>query len=269
MPGTKQVIKKGVFSFASIYVWGVLPAGVQRGISKVYANVYNKPWSKSIIKPYCKAHYTDPNYLNQFKPASGADEYRSFQDFFTRVYKTPPKIETEKVWACEGLLCEYGEVKDMPLVRVKGQKRNLRTIFGKVQKEIPDDYFFSNIFLHNNNYHRIHSPINGKVVRIEHIPGELVLLRPWAYKNPSLPALRNERINVDLEDQNGKTWHLSIVGGPGVGGIVLAAETSIGAEMKIGQEIATFLLGSTCCIASPEPASFNKVGDQVYMGDPY
>lgn len=268
MGATKQIIKRSVFSFISIYIWGVMPGRTQRWVSSFYADVYNKPWSRHIIKPYCKAHYKDPNYLEQFKPASGAEQYKSFQDFFTRLFIHPPKIEATSVWACEGLLCEYGKIDELNEVRVKGQKRHLRTIFGAAGSEIPTDYYFSNIFLHNNNYHRIHSPVNGKIARIEHIPGDLVLLRPWAYKNPSLPALRNERINVDVEDEQGRMWYLSIVGGPGVGAIVLGSETTIGSQVGIGEEIATFLLGSTCCIASPDPVVKNKVGDQVFMGDP-
>ena len=138
----------------------------------------------------------------------------------------------------------------------------------KIQVDQILEIYFSNIFLHNNNYHRIHAPVNGKISRIEHIPGDLVLLRPWAYKNPSLPALRNERINVDIVDEEGKTWYLSIVGGPGVGAIVLGDKTTLGSSVEIGKEIATFLLGSTCCIASPIPVTKNKIGDQVFMGEP-
>jgi len=268
MAVAKLIIKRSVFSFISIYMWGIMPGRTQRWISRTYADLYNKDWSKKLIKPYCKVHYSDPNYIDQFSPASGADSYKNFQDFFTRLWKVPPAINSEQVWACEGLLCQYGKIDELDLVRVKGQTRHLRTIFGEIRDEIPTDYFFSNVFLHNNNYHRIHAPVNGTISRIEHIPGDLVLLRPWAYKNPSLPALRNERINVDIVDKQGRTWYLSIVGGPGVGAIVLGGDTTIGSFVGIGNEIATFLLGSTCCIASPEPITKNKTGDQVYMGHP-
>ena len=40
-----------------------------------------------------------------------------------------------------------------------------------------------------------------------------------------------------------------------------------GASGEIGKEIATFLLGSTCCIAGPLPVTKNKIGDQVLMGE--
>lgn len=255
--------------FFSLNIWGNLPSHWQRTLSKVYAQLYTKSYSKHIIGPYCRFNYDDPSYLTQFKPASGSSTYQSFQDFFTRVYKEPVKINSEAAWPCEGLLCEYGKVKETELVKVKGQKRHLRTIFGALGDQIPDDYFFSNVFLHNNNYHRIHSPVDGTVTRIEHIPGDLVVLRPWVYKNdPSLPALRNERINVDIKSKLDEHWFLSIVGGPAVGTILMAQGLEIGAIVSIGQELGTFLLGSTCCIASPVPVKNAQLGQQVSVGTP-
>jgi len=255
--------------FISIDLWGNLPSPVQRGLSSFYAKVYDKKISRHFIKPYCRYHYEDKNYLDQFEPASGSDKYQSFQDFFTRVFKTPPSIDGEAVWACEGLLCEFGKVSELNLVKVKGQKRHLRTIFGNTGSEIPDDYYYSNIFLHNNNYHRIHAPISGTITKIERIAGDLVLLRPWAYTGePSLPALRNERVNVDIVDQKGRKWFMSIVGGPAVGTIVMTKGAKLGYEVEIGGEIAKFLLGSTCCIASPIKPKNSSIGKMVEMGEP-
>ena len=109
--------KAKVFRFISISVWGVLPGGAQRKISRVYANIYNRRWTKHLIKPYVRAHYDDPNYLDNYLPASQSNEYRSFQDFFTRVLKFPPQIISDTIWACEGLLCEYGKVGELELVK--------------------------------------------------------------------------------------------------------------------------------------------------------
>ena len=264
-----MINKLDFYRFLSLNVWGNLPSPIQRGISKTYTSIYNKKISKHFIQPYCKANYSDPNYLSRFRPASGGEDYLSFQDFFTRTFREPLKIPDSPIWGCEGLLCESGQVSEMDLVNVKGDKRHLRTVFGKGGKNIPDHYYFHNIFLHNNNYHRIHSPVNGTVERIERIKGDLVLLRPWVYRtDPSHPALRNERVNVDIRDRNGNIWYISIVGGPAVGTVELNEQTVIGNEVKSGSEIALFLLGSTCCIACPTPARLSKVGRFVNVSDP-
>jgi len=258
-----------IYRFISLNIWGNFPSQLQRALSKAYSNIYNKPFSKFIIKPYCDLNYQDEQYLSQFESASGSESYSSFQDFFTRVFKQKPQIEGDYGWPCEGLLCDYGRVNELPEINVKGDIRNIKTIFGVEGQHIPDDYYFSNVFLHNNNYHRIHSPVDGVIRSIEHIKGDLVLLRPWVYQHdPSLPAMRNERVNLTIEDRQDRLWYLSIVGGPAVGSIVLNENTYIGAETSTLEELGLFLLGSTCCMAAPETSDF-KVGQKIFVGDSY
>lgn len=260
-------LKSKLFRIFSLDVWGSLPGSFQRWLSALYATVFNWSLSRYFINIYCKWNYDDPNYLDRFKPASGEQAYRNFQDFFTRALREPLRIENSRVWACEGLLCEYGKVSELETVKVKGQRRHLKSIFGNT--EIPTQGYFSNVFLHNNNYHRIHAPVSGEITRVEHIPGDLVILRPWIYdKDPSIPALRNERVNVDIATEKG-TWFLSIVGGPAVGSIVMSAMAKVGNHVTIGDELSKFLLGSTCCIVSPEPVTSASVGMQVEVGQPF
>lgn len=49
----------------------------------------------------------------------------------------------------------------------------------------------------------------------------------------------------------GRPWYLSIVGGPGVATINISESVQIGAQVSIGSEIASFRIGSTCCIDGP------------------
>lgn len=257
------------YRYVSLNVWGNLPSPIQRNISKVYANIYNKSFTKYIIGPYCKFNRLDKSYLDQFVSESGNKHYSSFQDFFTRVFKQPLKITTSFIWPCEGLLCDYGKVSSFDKVNIKGDHKTIKSIFGTVGANLPDHYYFSNVFLHNNNYHRIHSPSHLQVEDIEHIPGDLVMLRPWLYKEaPSLPAMRNERVNLRLTDEIGRNWYLSIVGGPAVGTIVLADRIKIGYQLSIGEEIGKFLLGSTCCMVSPENTETQNL-TRVCVGQKY
>ena len=146
------------------------------------------------------------------------------------------------MWPCEGLLCDAGKIKNISSANIKGDIRSVETIFGLENDTIPDDYNFTNVFLHNKNYHRIHAPITGTITRIQHIPGDLVILRPWIYKeNQSLPAFRNERYNIDITDSNGKVWHLSIVGGPAVGTIKLPNNITIQTKINKLDEAGSIL----------------------------
>ena len=205
-----------MYQFLSVVIWGGLPSPIQRKLSAWYSAFYTKSYSKKIIKPYLKLNYTDKNYIENFKPPHGKKEFENFQDFFTREFRQLPHNTSDYVWPCEGLLCDMGSIIDTSISRVKSDKRGIATIFQVGESTIPKDYFFTNVFLHNKNYHRIHAPVSGIISRIQHVPGDLVVLRPWIYKqDPSLPALRNERYNIDIVDVLNRTWYLSIVGGPG------------------------------------------------------
>lgn len=259
-----------LYKFLSLKVWGNLPSPIQRAISRGYASFYNKSFSKYFIKPYIRMNYSNAAYLTKFHPPEGKEDFETFQDFFIRRFKSMPENKSEWVWPCEGLLCEEARVDEIEVAQVKCDQRTLATVFGLGAGEIPTDYSFTNVFLHNKNYHRIHAPVDGTITRIQHIPGDLVILRPWIYKqNPSLPAFRNERYNIDLVDTYGNTWFLSIVGGPAVGTIELDSRTKVGAEIEKTDELALFYLGSTCCMAAPRAPRFHQKNTFVEVGMSY
>ena len=248
-------------------IWGRLSSSIQLASSAVIAKLYHTRVSAFFIRPYCRWQYRDVDYPKRYVPGNGKHRYETFQDFFTRNLPKSPDFNSPEVWPCEGYLCEMDKVENISTVKVKGEKRHVRTIFGKGGHKISDESYFSNVFLHNKNYHHIHSPVDGQITRIEHIPGQLLLLRPWVYKGrPSLPALTNERVNVDIKDESGKEWMLSIVGGPLVATINLIEDLVVGREVKLGQKLASFALGSTCCMISPNKPN-SLVGDSISMGD--
>ncbi len=251
-----------IIRYIAISVFGNMPSPIQKNISYIYGRMFETHLSRFIIKPYCAIQFKNSkNYLSFFKPPNNKTSYKTFQDFFTREFKNKPKSSKVPVWACEGLLCEADKIRNIASVNVKGDIRNVETVFGV--NSIPDNYYFTNVFLHNNNYHRIHSPVNGTITRIQRISGDLVLLRPWIYINePSLPAFRNERVNIDVVDENNKIWYLSIVGGPGVATILMSNNITKGSLVKAGQQIAMFRLGSTFCMAAPK-ASSKKINEPI------
>lgn len=258
------------YKFLSVKVWGNLPSLFQRKASALYSKLYESRLSKYLIKPYVQLFYRDDTYLEKFVPPKGKLAYENFQDFFTRQFKNKPNSDSETVWPCEGLLCDAAKIKNISSANIKGDVRSVETIFGLENGTIPAEYNFTNVFLHNKNYHRIHAPTTGTITRIQHIPGDLVILRPWIYKeNQSLPAFRNERFNIDITDTYGKVWHLSIVGGPAVGTIELPENITLQAKINKLDELAIFYLGSTCCMASPWPPRFHDKNCFVEVGSSY
>lgn len=237
-------------------VWNPLPGVLQREISHLIAPLYHTKVSRHFVDWFCHRYKIEESELNRYRPASAQANYLTFQDFFTRKLARPLEVENQNaVWPCQGYVCDYGFVGQLENIDVKGQSLPVRKIFNRADAEIPSDYFFVNIFLHNHNYHRFHAPISGRIKKIERLAGQLVFLRPWLYRRNQVsePSFRNERVVVEIECQiTNKSWFLSFVGGMGVGKIKLSDGVEVGTTIQIGQEIGMFLLGSTCCIAMPK-----------------
>ena len=236
------------------FVWNPLPGGLQKTVSRLCALFYRTRVSRFLIKPFCQRYSIGDSDLARYRPASGLNRYRSFQDFFTRKLVQSTPLGLGPVWPCQGYVCDFGRVGDVGAVLVKGHLATVPRIFDCSNGVIPADYFFVNIFLHNHHYHRLHAPVSGVISEVHAVPGQLTFLRPWLYSKSQIsePSFRNERIIVRIDDEQSRPWFLSFVGGMGVGQIRMSSDIKIGAEVSCGQEMAVFLLGSTCCMAIPD-----------------
>lgn len=252
--------------FANIF-WIYTPGLFQKKFSQFFSWLFFQKISKYFILPYCLFFGLDADYLEQFESESGKSEYSSYADFFKRKYKNLPPVESNQVWPCEGFVYDWGSFKEKNHSVVKGQEMDLNQIFNSPALQTKN-YFFTNIFLHNHNYHRVHSPITGTITKIFSIPGDLVFLRPWFYKKSdvSYPAFRNERIVFEIQDLEGVPWYLAMVGGFGVGTMTIEKDFLQGGPVHAGQEIAKFDLGSTVCLASPCQLEINKYLQTVSVG---
>ncbi|MGZ3692134.1 MAG: phosphatidylserine decarboxylase, partial [Pseudobdellovibrio sp.] len=207
-----------ILKFFATLFWQYTPGYFQRLFSSLFSKFFFHQVSRIIIVPYCFLFGLTNDYIDQFESETGKVGYHSYSDFFKRKYKTPPPLEAEQVWPCEGYICDWGRFSEKNDSLVKGQKIDLNQIFNS-PAETTQDYFFTNVFLHNHNYHRVHSPVSGEIKKISVIPGDLIFLRPWFYKRDdvSYPAFRNERVVFEIVDENNKSWFVALVGGFGVG----------------------------------------------------
>lgn len=255
-----------MLKFFANHIWLRLPGVWQKRISSLFARLFTWKTSRLLIVPYCSLMGLDADYLDLFEPESGKAHYESYSDFFRRKYKLSPEIEGRTVWPCEGYVCDQGSFAEIPTTRVKGHTMAPAQVFGA--DGIPGSYHFVNIFLHNHNYHRIHAPVSGFVKNISRISGDLNFLRPWFYERAevSFPSFTNERVTVELQDEQARSWYLTLVGGFGVGTIALEPEFSVGRFLTVGEEFAHFRLGSTLCIASPYEIAPTGYLSQVSVG---
>lgn len=199
-------------------------------------------------------------------------EYRSIEDFFTRKLKFGARpIAGELCSPADGILSVSGLAENATAVQAKGLTYSLKELmFGMNSIETVSLKAWATIYLAPHNYHRVHSPITATLKMIRYFPGEL-----WPVNKPSVgftPRLftRNERLVFELETPEG-TLHLAMVGALNVGKITtpflrdFATNNSFlkkespqifcldkPVSIKAGQELGTFLLGSTVIIAFDE-----------------
>jgi phosphatidylserine decarboxylase len=201
------------------------------------------------------------------------EDYATIQDVFTRKLKPGMRpIQGELVFPCDGVLSESGPANENSAVQAKGLEYCLgELMFGR---NVPPDLYlswFATIYLAPHNYHRVHSPIGGELKTIRYFPGEL-----WPVNKPSVrwtPSLftRNERLVFDIETPDG-VLYLAMVGALNVGRITTPFVTDFACNDSLGQarlgprsfelerthkivpgdELGTFMLGSTVIIAFDE-----------------
>ena len=201
-------------------------------------------------------------------------DYSSIEELFTRKLKPGIRpIEGELCSPADGVLSVAAPSTGNTAVQAKGLSYSLTELmFGASHPQPRPLAFYTTVYLAPKNYHRVHSPIQAELKKLRYFPGEL-----WPVNQPSVkwtPRLftRNERLIFELETPEG-TAYLAMVGALNVGRITtpfvpdfatndgrsrlakagpqeLALARSH--QLEAGDELGTFMLGSTVIIAFDE-----------------
>jgi phosphatidylserine decarboxylase len=198
--------------------------------------------------------------------------YRSFNDFFTRALKPGlrPIAAEDLVCPVDGAISQFGAIERDQIFQAKGHQYSTTALVGGDAALAAqfDNGSFATLYLSPKDYHRIHMPCDGRLVRMIHVPGALFSVNPLTARGvPGLFA-RNERVVCVFEGPRGP-FVLALVGATIVGsmatvwhGVVNPPRVSQVREwryadqdvtLKQGQEMGRFLLGSTVVMLFPAP----------------
>jgi phosphatidylserine decarboxylase len=218
------------------------------------------------------------------------EDYSSIEDLFTRRLKPGlrPVAETDLIHPVDGVLTVSGRLEKGTLFQAKGITFSLAEFLRdeELAKEFNEGWF-ATYYLCPTDYHRVHSPFDGLLKKIVHLPGTLWPVNPWSVAHvPKLFAI-NERLNFIFETRWGRAV-VSMVGATNVGEMTTPfapalvtnrartrAEIDLSAEVRKGDEIGTFNMGSTVVLVMPKaartaavgiPPSFEKVDITVLLG---
>lgn len=200
--------------------------------------------------------------------------YRTIEDVFTRKLKPHVRpVQTSVCSPADGILSISAPAHNGEAVQVKGLTYRLdELVFGAQRKE--QLAWYATVYLAPHNYHRVHAPVAGVVESIRYFPGEL-----WPVNQPAVrtvPGLfvRNERLVFDFRLEGGGRCHVVMVGALNVGrmtspllpdfctnalhrqlGALPREWTGLARSTKVGEELGTFLLGSTVVVVFDQEAA--------------
>nr|WP_295079233.1 archaetidylserine decarboxylase [uncultured Roseateles sp.] len=197
--------------------------------------------------------------------------YPSFNEFFTRALKpgARPLAPAELICPVDGRISQFGRIEGEQIFQAKGHHFSTTALVGGDAALAAQfrDGLFANLYLSPRDYHRIHMPCDGRLLRMIHVPGELFSVNPVTAEGvPGLFA-RNERVVCVFEGSQGP-WIMVLVGATIVGSMATVwhgvvnpprpghlrdwqyADQNI--VLKQGDELGRFLLGSTVVMLFPK-----------------
>ena len=203
------------------------------------------------------------------------ESYACFNDFFTRALKDGARPLADADFTCpvDGAISQFGAIERDQIFQAKGHRYSTRALVGgdaSLAAEF-DDGAFATLYLSPRDYHRIHMPCAGRLLRMVYVPGDLFSVNPVTARGvPGLFA-RNERVvclfESSLQGRNfrfvltlvGATivgsmatvWH-GLVNPPRSGDIRVWDYGDSGVMLEQGQEMGRFLLGSTVVMLFPK-----------------
>jgi phosphatidylserine decarboxylase len=137
------------------------------------------------------------------------ESYATFNEFFTRELKPgarPIAAGADVVISpADGVLTEHGAVEGGHLYQAKGRAYTLQELLGETGPAVAalEGGRYFTIYLAPHNYHRVHAPLDARLVRTRYLPGaRFSVSRATAAAIPRL-FCRNERVVCWFETDRG------------------------------------------------------------------
>lgn len=219
------------------------------------------PLKRRFIKTFARHYQVDMSEAER----PNFDDYRNFNDFFTRSLtadaRTFPEDASTLCSPVDGNVSQAGAITDGRIIQAKQQSFTVTELLGgdAEQARRYKDGEFATLYLAPKDYHRIHMPCDGTLIRTTFVPGRLFSVNGTTAEAVPRLFARNERLVCEFETDRG---HMAMVL---VGAMIVASiETTwagVVAPMrrqiqhqnynnpkltfKRGEEMGRFRLGST------------------------
>ena len=223
-------------------------------------------WTTAAVRAFVRRYGVDMAEAAEPDPAA----YPTFNDFFTRALRPGARPLERADWICpvDGAISQFGAIDGQRILQAKGHDYSVAALLGgdgALAAHFQDAHF-ATLYLSPRDYHRIHMPADGRLLRMLHVPGALFSVNPVTAR--AVPGLfaHNERVVCVFDGDRGP-WVLVLVGATIVGSMATAWHGVVNpprpgtlrewsyapgqVELRQGQEMGRFLLGSTVVLLLP------------------
>jgi phosphatidylserine decarboxylase len=204
-----------------------------RGVSRALGYAADLPLPRRALEPliaaYSAAVGVDASDIDA--PQGG---FTCFGDFFARRLKpgARPVPEGDDVFVspCDGTLAAVFEANGAgTALRIKGNDYSLDELLGASGE---GERFAGGgglvVYLHPRDYHRVHAPCRGDLVRARHVPGARYPVAPWSEKRVASLYQKNERVVFFVDCRNRDHKNGRVTAGPAAGAMALVMVAAMG-----------------------------------------
>lgn len=225
--------------------------------------------SRRLIPRFAKMYGIDPADADQ-----DIGEYKSLNDFFTRRLKSGLRPidsgASSLISPVDAKVTGIGSIDNGQLINVKGQNYTVDDLLNRSPRTV--NYlngFYMVLYLSPTDYHRIHSPVSGRVLEKEHVPGKVYPVNEFGMRHMKRTLSRNERLITYIGHDCGELAVVK-VGAMNVSSIQYVEP--LDRQLEKGDELAFFEFGSTVVLLM-ESGTFRlradlMINSKVRMGEP-
>lgn len=249
----------------------------KQALTSLAGRAANARWgglTTAVIRRFIRRYGVDMAEAANPDPAA----YPTFNEFFTRALRpgARPLAVADLLCPVDGAISQFGRIERDQIFQAKGHHFSTTALVGgdAALAARYEDGHFANVYLSPRDYHRIHMPCAGRLLRMIHVPGDLFSVNPVTARGvPGLFA-RNERVVCEFERPSGERFVMVLVGATIVGSMATVWHGVVNPprpgqvrewryedqriELAQGAEMGRFLLGSTVVMLFPKgPLRFN------------
>ncbi|MGE7949676.1 phosphatidylserine decarboxylase [Lysinibacillus sp. NPDC093688] len=231
--------------------------------SQLLQSIAKAKWSKRIIPSYMKVYDIKLEEVSKQQ-----QQFSSLHDFFTRELledaRTIEQNPTTFASPVDAKVESFGRIEwDMTFL-VKGKPYALQDLLGNTERasQYADGHYIV-FYLSPADYHRIHSPIDGQVLRQYTLGQKSYPVNQAGLTYGKKPISHNYRSVTELKVTNNQQVAFIKVGATFVNSIVLTNTTT---QWRKGEEVGYFSFGSTVVMLFEKDAI--EFTENVVQGSP-